>query len=305
MWSAWILGLTSTWLMASARSLPLFVMGALLYGITAFVMSPLNSYVTAARGRWSVGRAITLTQALYSTGAVAGPLLGGIIGNRYGLHKIYLFSAIVFTISTLIIFLIRPQHTEDRKSFTNRSLFTNRSFITFLVVIFIAVFAMYLPQPLASNYLQNQKGLEVNDIGLLGSVASLGNVALIFSSGFIQPIAGLIVGQILIGIFALFILRGASLQWFIIGYFLLGGYRAARAMVTAHVQKLVPMANMGLAYGMSDTVSGFAIILAPTLAGFLYGQEPDLVFSMAILFISISVITGIIYARKESLGSKS
>ena len=47
--SAWLMGLISTIAMASARTLPLFVMGMLAYGLTAFVASPLSSYVTAAR----------------------------------------------------------------------------------------------------------------------------------------------------------------------------------------------------------------------------------------------------------------
>jgi len=41
---AWLTGVTATVLMAAASSLPLFVVGLLLYGFTAFVASPLNSY---------------------------------------------------------------------------------------------------------------------------------------------------------------------------------------------------------------------------------------------------------------------
>ncbi|MEW6242576.1 MAG: MFS transporter, partial [Chloroflexota bacterium] len=52
--SAWTMGLLSTLVMAMARDLPLFVVGMLGYGLTAFVASPLSSYTTAARGNWSV-----------------------------------------------------------------------------------------------------------------------------------------------------------------------------------------------------------------------------------------------------------
>ncbi len=48
--AAWAMGLTATVVMALARDLPLFVAGLLVYGLTAFVSSPLSSYVTAARG---------------------------------------------------------------------------------------------------------------------------------------------------------------------------------------------------------------------------------------------------------------
>jgi len=66
----------------------------LLYGITAFVVSPLNSYVTAARGKLSLVRAMTLTSAAYNLGAVLGPISGGWIGARLGLRNVYLISAV-------------------------------------------------------------------------------------------------------------------------------------------------------------------------------------------------------------------
>jgi len=76
LWAAWLFGSTATWVMALARSLPMVIFGMILYALTAFVMSPLNSYVTAARGKWSVARAITLISASFNAGAIVGPLLG-------------------------------------------------------------------------------------------------------------------------------------------------------------------------------------------------------------------------------------
>src|SRR4029450_7854627 len=65
-----------TLLMALATSLFVFVLGILLYGITLFVVSPLDSYLTAARGNWSVGRVITYSGIVYNAGAMIGPFTG-------------------------------------------------------------------------------------------------------------------------------------------------------------------------------------------------------------------------------------
>src|SRR5215211_8801135 len=65
---AWILGTAAIWIMALAESLQLFIMGMLLYGMTNFVSSPLNSYITAARGKWSIGRAFTFVSASFNVG---------------------------------------------------------------------------------------------------------------------------------------------------------------------------------------------------------------------------------------------
>ena len=81
MWGSWLLGTAAAWLMALANSLPLFIAGMLTYGLTSFVLAPMNSYVTAVRGRWSPGRALTLVSAAYNLGAVIGPTIGGALAN--------------------------------------------------------------------------------------------------------------------------------------------------------------------------------------------------------------------------------
>jgi len=75
--------------MALARELPMFVVGILLYGLTSAVLSPLNSYVVAARGKWSVGRALSFISAAFNAGAILGPLLGGLVAERFGLRWIF------------------------------------------------------------------------------------------------------------------------------------------------------------------------------------------------------------------------
>ena len=61
MWISWILGSTSAILMALAQSLPVFIVGLILYGLTGSVMAPMNSYITTVRGKLSIGRALTFT----------------------------------------------------------------------------------------------------------------------------------------------------------------------------------------------------------------------------------------------------
>ena len=80
--AAWSSGLIATWVMAFARTLPVFIVGMLLYGFTAFVSSPLNSYVTTARGKFSPVRAMTFMSAAYNFGAVIGPLAGRVMVQK-------------------------------------------------------------------------------------------------------------------------------------------------------------------------------------------------------------------------------
>lgn len=86
MWLSWVLGALAIWMMALANSLFLFVVGVWIYGLTSFVSAPMNSYIAGARGKWSVGRALTLVQGMYSLGAVAGPFLGDSLARRWVLE---------------------------------------------------------------------------------------------------------------------------------------------------------------------------------------------------------------------------
>src|SRR5688500_14063641 len=83
--TAWVLGLVSTLIMGLALALPMFLIGLFGYGLTAFVSSPLSSYVTAARGRLPVGTVLSLTTATFALGMVLGPITGGWIGDNYGM----------------------------------------------------------------------------------------------------------------------------------------------------------------------------------------------------------------------------
>ncbi len=107
--AAWFLGLVSTGIMALATSLPFFVAGLLLYGLTAWVSTPMNSYVSSARGTLSVGRVLTLVSATYHGGAILGPLLGGWIGEQWGLRYTFFGAWIIFLVSTGFVVFIRPQ----------------------------------------------------------------------------------------------------------------------------------------------------------------------------------------------------
>jgi MFS family permease len=288
--ASWILAMMSTWAMALAPSLPFFVIGMLFYNLTAFVSSPLSSYITAARGNLSVERALTMVYALYSAGAVLGPWLGGLVGGRFGLRSIYLISGVTFIISLIILLFIKPQPIDKQDpDETSNGKFIDRRFITYLCVLFLAGFSMYLAQPLSSNYLQNQQRLNLEAIGILGSISSLGIVVLNLGLGNLKAYTGYLLTQLSVAIFTLILWRSTSFPWFCLGYFLVGGYRTSRSLATALTKKLVHQSRMGLAYGITETVGASAIILAPPVAGLLYQINPALMYIVGFFLIVISI----------------
>ncbi len=299
MWAAWFLGVISGAFMAAARTLPVFTIGVLLYGVTIFVISPLNSYITAARGRWSVGRAITTTSAAYNTGAILGPILGGIIGQHYGFSKIYLYATCIFIVSTIVILFIKSQPIELQDKSTSRQELRNRQFIMYLPVFFLAILGMYITQPLAPNFLQNYHGLTLQQIGTLGSINGLGTVMLSLIAGSFGAGSGFIFGLIISGLFPLLLWLGTDFPWFALGYFMLGGFRVARAMAMAYISGMISTAKIGTAYGIAESVSGAAIIIAPPLSGFLYENNPNFIFQTGFILVMISTLLSIMFNKKK------
>lgn len=293
--SAWLLGVVAAWTMALANSLPILVFGFLIYGFTIFVLSPLFSYVTAARGKLSVGRTITLISASFNLGAVLGPWLGGMIGDQLGLRQTYFVAAWIFMASSIVIMFIRPQPIEHQPVEGDgiSSWYLNRRVIIFMGVVFLAMFAMFLPQPLSPNYLQYQGGLDLAEIGKLYSITGIGIVVLSLILGQLPARTGFLLGQAAVGLFALILYLRTGLPWYILAFFLLGGYKTTRSLALAQVRQLVHQAKMGIAYGLTETFNSAAIILAPVLAGFLYTLDPLYMYMVAAGLIGVSILASI------------
>ncbi|HZW03437.1 MAG TPA: MFS transporter [Anaerolineaceae bacterium] len=301
MWGSWILGTLAAWIMALAGSLNAFVIGLVLFGLTSAVLAPMNSYVTAVRGQWSEGRALTLTSATYHLGAVIGPLAGGLIGQRLGLQTVYLIAAGIFILSTLLIlFVHRPPTEVHNPGEAPSELRRNPRYRLLLGLTLLTMFALYFAQPLTPNFLQNERGLSLEQIGLMGTLGSLGIVVTSLVFGHLHASRGFMLGQPLVAVFALLIWRGTSLPLLGIGYFFVGGYRLTRSMVLAFARSMIRPDETGLAFGLLETANAAAVILAPPVAGLLYERSPDLMYPVALAMIAGAIAINLFFYPRLS-----
>jgi MFS family permease len=297
LWMAWGMGLGSTWIMALSRSLPLFVVGSALYGLTSFVIVPLNSYITAARGNWSVGRALTLISAIYNVGAILGPILGGWVGEQAGLRANFLVAAIFFMLSCAVIAFIRPQPLDlpqREDSQRGKSGLVNARYLRYLVVVFVVMFSLYLAQPLSQNFLQNERGVNLVQIGQLISARSVGIVLLNLSLGQLNARLGFVLAQGAMALCATLLWQGSSMPYYTLAYVLMGSYQTARSLAAAQGRALVQAANMGVAYGMIETTGALAVILAPLLSGYLYSLNPAWIYSVSVICIALALVVSLL-----------
>lgn len=290
-WAAWFFGLAAVWCMALAGDLTVFIIGMVMYGLTAFVSSPLYSYITTARGNLSPARVMTFTSAAFNLGAILGPVSGGWIAQNFGLRAIYFVSGTIIVVSTILILFLKAQPRDHHDPASPPgSLLKNSRFLGLVGVGFISIFVMYLPQPLTPNFLETNRGLTLGLVGMVGSIGSIGTVVVNLVLGQIPARLGFLLAQVLVGLFAFLLWRGNNIIWYGLAYFLLGGYRTARMMIFAQVRPLIHKAQMGLSFGITETANSLAVILAPLLAGWLYTSDPMNVYKVAFILIILSLI---------------
>jgi MFS family permease len=74
---------------------------------------------------------------------------------------------------------------------------------------------------------------------------------------------------------------------------MLGGFRTARVLAVAQGRNLVHLAQIGLAYGLIETVSAIGISLAPLLAGILYQEDPVYMYLVSLCLILAAILVSI------------
>jgi hypothetical protein len=163
----------------------------------------------------------------------------------------------------------------------------------------VTMFSLYLPQPLTPKFLQEVRGLSLGSIGLLGSAASLGNAVLNLCLGLFLARTGFLLAQVAVAIFCLLLWKGTGMPWYVVGYFLLGGYRACRALIYAQIRPLIHKAQMGLAYGLAETFISFSAMLSPLLAGILYTRNPVIVYPVSLVLVGVSFILSVAFSPRE------
>jgi MFS family permease len=298
-----IVGVIAAWIMASAQTRSIFIVGLIAYSLTSFIVAPINSYITCMRGGWSVQRAVTFVSGSMQLGAILGPILGGMIGQASGLPTVFRYSTGLFLAATLITFLARRPPAQEPHETAQPVLnpLNNRRFIGLLGVVFFTIIALSTPQQLTALYLQDVHHLSLQQIGTTGTIAGIGTAVVMFALGNLRPAIGMIVGQALLGLFSLFMWRGNTAAVFYTGYLFVGGYRLYHSMALAFARPLVRAADVGLAYGLVETGNALAVILAPLAAGFLYNYTPASVYIVSLVALAMTITISVLLLPKKPM----
>jgi MFS family permease len=301
---AWGLGTLSAAAMYLAPNLGWYSAALVAYIFSGFAAAPISAYLTHARGTWSVQRALAFYSASYAAGAVLSPALGGQAARLWGLRSIFGLAALVFSVSTAAVLLLHSQPAPARQPGVNRYrvLLTSRPLLRFLALMLPASLAFQIGLPLASNFLADVRRLDVGVIGLLGSFNALGMLMLNAALGHREPRRAFLVSQVLMALSLGLLLATGQPVWVALAFLVRGSWGLARAMCNALVGRVVGSADLGLAYGLTETVMAVAVMSAPPLAGLLYVRGPSLPFEAGLGMLAVTLPLAAWLAPRQAAG---
>ena len=71
-------------------------------------------------------------------------------------------------------------------------------------------------------------------------------------------------------------------------------------MAMAQARELVHNSQMGMTYGVMETLGAVIIILAPPIAGILYERDPMIVYPLAIGLLTISIVVSYLFLPRRA-----
>lgn len=298
----WTFGIGVAVVMALVSNLFLFSLALIGYGLTCWPIPALTTYIAHGRGQLTPQRSMARVYAFYSAGLIVSPSIGGLIAQYSGFRSIFILSIIFFILSTLFVGLLKRQPIMqiESSSLRYKSLFRNRDYILLIIIMVVMDFSLYIGIPLAPIFLKERWGLNLSEIGLLGSAASFGEVVLSLFLGNFKPKKSLVALLITGMAYLVILLSTGSIIWLAAAYFLRVGVSLSRQFIDAMSTQLVSPSQYGFVFGINATFGRIASVLASGGAGWLYGMHPNLPFQTSLVFIPAALILLLVFLPKKS-----
>jgi MFS family permease len=265
----------------------------------ALVGPSFSAFIAENSSKENRGRVYGITDTLYQVVGIVGPPLGGFLAGQYG-FKVLLWGATLFysTAAILRIWMartMRPESEKEPRKLTMASFKVSLRLIGGMIVgggvvtwIFLTDgvrdVAFRLSGELQPLYLEQQIGLSLEQIGLLGSFFAIAMMATPILSGRISdrygervPISG---GFLLIFFAMLVFLQSQNYLGFIITWLLFGaGVGLLSPAYQSLISKVVPSHTLGTFSGLFHSSLGIISLPAPWLGAQLWERfNPRLPF---------------------------
>jgi predicted MFS family arabinose efflux permease len=161
-----------------------------------------------------------------------------------------------------------------------------------VIFIFAVFFAVDVGQILAPKFLQEVRGLSVEQIGWLGTAGAVGVVLLML---IISRLPG--EGRLALVLSQVLALAGVALMAFVPGFpflllafFISGSSRLVRPPTLVRFARLLTPATMSFGMGLQQTATQLGLALSPYVAGLLYTHNPTWPFYAGLIALVVTLL---------------
>ena len=274
-------------LLAFAPSLPWFFLGRIIAGVTGANMTAANAYIADVSPPEKRAANFGLVAAAFGLGFIAGPALGGWIGDQFGLRAPFLVTAGLTLLNWFYGMFVLPESLprENRRAFEWKRANPVGSLVALkrhpeVLGLTETYFLMSLAHQVFPStwvlYTSYRYGWTPKQVGL--SLAAVGVMAAIVQGGLVRKIIprlgerrSIIIGLMNAAVF--FAAYGFATEGWMV-YVLIGiGSFGGIAMPALQglVSRGVPLNEQGAVQGALSSLASLAGILGPVLATGLFG----------------------------------
>lgn len=297
----------SIFLMGYVNSVPQLFFLRLFMGIFAGFISMSQAYISTQTPKEMAGRILGTLQTGNITGALLGPLLGGVLADSFGYANTFHWTAVTIFISALLVMTTTEFRIDIKKG--TKMLYSRKEVLlhiiqnpVLLTVLIISTFvqiAHFSIQPILSLYVKELHGPENIAFfsGIVFSSAGLGNLMMTRKWGEIADRFGYIkILIILLTVGGIIYLPGAFVDniWqlciirFVLGI-TLGGIIPLRV---AFIRQEAPITMQGEVLGYNTSLTFLGNIIGPIMGGMIAGHFG--ISSVFFITSSLLIISGMI-----------
>ena len=259
----------------------------------------------------SFGTTYGLTNMAWPIGGLLGPLIGGMIADRYGWNAFFFFlSSLAIAYMLIGIFITesakKPQRIEEKKPKT----LSREIALTLLFFVLMHIFANTSRGILLTIfpfYLTENFGKTKTDVGIFFSVGfGLATLITQIPSGFLADKLGrkrvMIYSNLPLPFLSvLFLVTNDYLLTLLLYMAITGLWSATWPASTAYITDISPSAKKGLMIGIRLTAVRLGFTVGPLVGGFLWDNfAPPIIFYVVTLFLALSLLLSLLLKEEMS-----
>jgi MFS family permease len=300
----WAMSLPPPIMYYFARTWTDVIPGIVLLQVSGFNVPAFNAYIAGCADKAKSASNFGITWASAPLGVVFSPLVGSVLLNWVSVRGIFILTFVFFSISTIVLFFMKPQPPLERERRSPRLEFPkSRRERSLLLYLAGAALAWSVAAPFIPLYFQDTLSLGPSIILLLGALQSLGAAVFAIllgrradarSQGGTMALGLLLSSSGLVGV-----LLTRNLLFAFPLVFLIGSARAPSLVAYSILSTVRKGASRAGQFGFYLTMESLGFVLGSYLGGLLYTLTPISIFyTTSTAFVALAILAWLSFREK-------